>query len=75
MAAPVNKAQSERNTPIPERKPLIVQYNKQANKADMRSVTLENVQECFRGCGFKTFPNMINFKSLTAKASAYKMAR
>ena len=32
------------DTPIPREKPLVVQYNKQTNMTEIRSMTLENIQ-------------------------------
>ena len=43
MEAPNNKAQLGRNTPIAQKKSLVVPYNKQVNKAKIGSVTPENV--------------------------------
>ena len=37
---------SGRETPCCKKKPLVAQYNKQANKAEIRYVTPDNVQEC-----------------------------
>ena len=54
-----NKAQSGRNTHTPQKKPIVVQYKKQANKAKIRSVMPENVQECLEAI-FQMFPNIIN---------------
>ena len=51
MAATKNKAQSGRNIHTPKKKPLVVQYNKQANKTKIRSVTPGNVQECLYDMG------------------------
>ena len=36
----------QEDMPTPEKKPLVVPYNKQANKAKIQSVMPENVQEC-----------------------------
>ena len=46
MAATKNKAQLGRNTHTPEKRPIVVEYNKQANETGLRLVTPENVQEC-----------------------------
>ena len=51
MTANKNKAQPERNTAMPLKKPQVVQYNKHTNKAEIRSVTPENVQECLKDPG------------------------
>ena len=51
MSANKNKAWSGRNTPILEKKPLIVQYKKRVNKAEIRSVSPENVKECSEDMG------------------------
>ena len=34
---------SRRGTPVPEKKSLVVHYNKQTDKAEIRSVTHENI--------------------------------
>ena len=47
MATTKDKTHSERDTPSPEKKPLVVVvYNKQANKDKIKSLTPENVEEC-----------------------------
>ena len=51
MAATKDKTHSQRDTPTQEKKPLAVKYNKQANKAEVRSVIPENVQECLEDMG------------------------
>ena len=51
IATTKDKVQSGRNTPTLEKKPLVVQYNKKAHKAEIRSVTPENVQKCLEDMG------------------------
>ena len=45
MAATKNKAWSGRNNTVPQKKHLVLQHKKQADKAKIRSMTPENVQE------------------------------
>ena len=62
IASTKDKTHSERDTPTPKKKCLVVQYNKQANKAEIRSVTLENVQECLEDMGLD-ISEYIKFKA------------
>ena len=51
MVATKNKAPSRKNTPTPQKKPLVVQYNKQASKAGISYVISENGYECLGDMG------------------------
>ena len=50
-----DKTHTGKDTPIMEKKPILVQYHKQSNKVEMRSVTPENVQECLEDMGLDFF--------------------
>ena len=51
IASTKDKTHLGRDPPIPKKKTLVVQYDKQANKAKIRSVTLENIKECLEDMG------------------------
>ena len=50
-AATKDQTCSRQDTPIPEKKPLVVHFNKQEDKAEIMSVTPENVQKYLEGWG------------------------
>ena len=55
MAATKTEPSQEKNTTMPQKKPLVVQYNKHANKAEIRSVTPKNVQENLEDMDLSSF--------------------
>ena len=51
ITATKNQTHSRWDILIPEKKPLMVNYDKQADEVEIRSVTPENVQECLESIG------------------------
>ena len=62
MTATKAKIHLQRDAPALEEKPLIMQYNKQADKAKIRSVTPENVQKSLEDMDLD-FSKYNNFKA------------
>ena len=63
-----------RDAPTPKKKAIVVQYNMQANKAEMRSVTPENIQECLKDMGLN-FSKYYKFEARRQKYQHMNMLR
>ena len=57
---------------MPQKKPLLLQHNKQANKAEIKSVTPKNVQECLQDMGLD-FSKYKKFKASLQKHQCINM--